>query len=221
MAAAKKTPAKRTTAKKTTTRRPRKAPDAPRFAVIGTGRSGTGHVAALMQASGINCGHESWFQTGERTPGLDGDASWLAVPEIESGAWKGPVAQIVRHPVAVVRSLMGIQFFHPELEDAPFPRFAREHCPEIVGLEPLEAAVEWWVAWNERCARLADVKLRVEDLRKGWALAELGDGLGVTLDPAASARVETDTNSRERANVPEADVWRLLDGRAQRFGYQP
>jgi hypothetical protein len=230
--APKKTTAKRVTAKKTTSapRRktaPKPAPSpkpategAPRFAVIGTGRSGTGHVAALLQANGINCGHEGWFKPEERTPGLDGDASWLAVPEIEDGTWKGPVAHVARHPVAVVRSLMGIRFFHDELRDAPYPQFARQHLPAIVDLPPLEAAVEWWVQWNERCAQLADVKLRVEDLRQPWAIAELGQALGVQLDPAVSARVPANTNSRERANTPQADVWRLLDGRAARFGYR-
>lgn len=221
-AAAKRTPAKKTTAKKAAARP--QAPKPPRFAVVGTGRSGTGYVAALMQASGVNCGHEGWFRPDRldtRTSGLDGDASWLAVPDIETGTWSGPVAHVARHPVAVVRSLLGIRFFHPEMEQAPYPTFAREHCPTIGGLEPLEAAVEWWVAWNERCALVADVKLRVEDLRHDWALAELGDALGVTLDPAKCAEVPTEVNSRATADIPEPDIWRLLDGRAARFGYQP
>lgn len=219
----KKPPAKRAAKKTTAKRTPQpRAPKPPRFAVVGTGRSGTGYVAALLKASGVNCGHEGWFRPdGDRTGGLHGDASWCALPDIEAGAWKGPVAMVARHPVPTVRSLVGTELLHAARAGEPYPAFAREHCPEIGGLEPLEAAVEWWVAWNERCAAVADVKLRVEDLRHPWALGELGDALGVDLDPAASAQVPTDVNSRVTADIPERDIWRLLDGRAARFGYQP
>lgn len=219
MATAKKTTTRRPTAKKAAASRPKAATEAPRFAIIGTGRSGTGYVSAVLQANGVNCGHEGWFKPEDRQPGLDGDASWLAVPEIEAGAWKGPVAQVVRNPVAVIRSLVGIKFFDPETAHAPYPQFAREHLPAIAELPPLEAAVEWWVQWNERCAALADVKLRVEDLRKPWALKELGDALGVSLDPAKSSGVPTNTNHRTREAVSEKRIWELLDGRARRFGY--
>lgn len=218
--------AKKTTSSKpaSTARTPAKKPEgAPRFAVVGTGRSGTGYVAELLRASGANCGHEGWWRpdgTGDRTPGLDGDSSWLALPDLESRAWSGPVAHVVRHPVAVVRSLVGTRLFHPDQADGPYARFAREHCPEVDGLPPLEAAVEWWVAWNTRCAAVADVKLRVEDLRKGWALAELGDALGVRIDRQAARRVSTAVNHRTRANVDPLRVWQLLDRRADRFGYR-
>jgi hypothetical protein len=197
---------------------------APRFAVVGTGRSGTGYVAAVLRACGVECGHEAWWRpegTGERTPDLAGDASWLALPDIETGAWKGPVALVVRHPVAVVRSLLGVRFWEPgDGVTEAYRRFALEHCPDIDGLDPLPAAVEWWVAWNERAAAMADVKLRVEDLRKAWAVAELGDALGMPLEPRTARRVPTATNARERGEVDEAEVWRLLDGRAERFGYR-
>ncbi|WP_407563326.1 hypothetical protein [Streptomyces sp. 184] len=219
----KKPPAKRAAKKTTAKRTPRpRAPKPPRFAVVGTGRSGTGYVAAFMQASGVRCGHERWFRPDDgRTGGLDGDASWCALPAIESGAWKGPVAMVARHPVATVRSLVGTELFLAERAAEPYPAFARAHMPALDGLEPLEAAVEWWVAWNERCAAVADVKLRVEDLRHEWALGELGGALGVQLDPEACAEVPTDVNSRITADIPERDIWRLLDGRAARFGYAP
>lgn len=218
---AKRTPQKKTTTSRRRTTAPREARP-PRFAIIGTGRSGTGYAAAIMQANGINCGHEGWFRPADdRTDGLDGDASWLAVPTIEAGTWTGPVAHIVRHPIHVVRSLVGIRFFHHEMADAPYPQFAREHCHQVADphLDPVAAAVEWWVTWNERCARLAHVKLRVEDLTKPWAQKELGDALGVQLDPAKTATVPTDTNSRQRADTPAARIWQLLGGRARRFGY--
>jgi hypothetical protein len=202
----------------------RPASGAPGFAVVGTGRSGTGYVAALLGAGGVTCGHEGWWRpegTGERTPGLAGDASWLAVPDIESGVWSGPVAHVVRHPVATVRSLVGTRLFEPsEGVSEAYRQFALRHCPQVGDLPPLEAAVEWWVAWNERCAAVAAVKLRVEDLRTPWAVAELGAALGLRLDVRAVRRVSTTVNHRERGDVDHAGVWQLLDGRAARFGYR-
>ncbi|GAA2108076.1 hypothetical protein [Streptomyces synnematoformans] len=200
----------------------------PRFAITGTGRSGTGYLAALMEANGITCGHEGWWRPdgiGRHTGGLTGDASWLALPAIETGAWSGPVALVVRHPVNTVRSLVGTKLFEPGDHDThlttAYRRFAHTHCPQTASLDPLQAAVEFWSDWNTRCAAVADVKLRIEDLNQPWALAELGDALGVHLDPTACARVPTDTNHRERAAVPATRIWQLLDGRAAHFGYHP
>lgn len=228
--AKKKTAAKRPAGRKSAAPRRKAAPSqpvpgAPGFAVVGTGRSGTGYVAALLGVNGVTCGHEGWWRpdgTGDRMPGLEGDSSWLALPDIESGVWTGPVAHVVRHPVATVRSLLGTRLFEPS-EDVSevYRQFALTHCPQVADLPPLEAAVEWWVAWNERCAAVARVKLRVEDLRKPWAVAELGDALGLRLDAYASRQVSTTVNQRERAQVDNSQVWRLLDGRGARFGYRP
>lgn len=224
MAATKKTTPRRSAKRTAARRRAAPAPDSPRFAVVGTGRCGTGYVATVLRASGVPCGHEGWWRpegTGERTPGLDGDASWLALPDIETGAWRGPVAHIVRHPVATVRSLLGTRLFHPDSEAPAYRAFALRALPEVEGLDPLTAAVEWWVRWNERCARHATVALRVEDLRHDWALAELGDALGVAVDVERAHAVPNTINSRPRSRVDEALVWELLAGRGEQFGYRP
>src|SRR5690606_32898585 len=137
----------------------------PRFAIIGTGRSGTGYMAELMRAHGFKCGHEHWWTLSSsprrRKSGLDGDSSWLALPDIESGAWSGPVVLAVRDPVAVVRSLLGIRFFE---RGTKYTQFVYEQEPELKGLPALHAATEWWARWNERCAAVADLVVRVEDL---------------------------------------------------------
>jgi hypothetical protein len=189
----------------------------PRFAITGTGRCGTTYMAYLLRSSGVNCGHEQWWTPDpERvTPGLDGDSSWMALPEIESGEWSGPVLHITRHPVDTVRSLRGIRFFR-------FPGYARfreiayEYEPALRDLPPLEAAVSWWNSWNRRCAAVADLTVKVEDVLHH--LDEIGDLFGVQLDPAASAEVPPNTNTRRREDIDPADIWPLVD---DPFGYAP
>jgi hypothetical protein len=95
--------------------------------------------------------------------------------------------------------------------------FAYANMPELRCLPPLAACVEWWVRWNRRCSKVADVMLRVEDLHTDWACAELGDVIGHEVAPMS--RLPTDVNTRERADVHPHDVYVLLAGRHEQFGY--
>ena len=52
----------------------------PGAVIVGVGRSGTGYIAALLNAVGIDCGHEEhWTADPERRRPVPVDASWLAV----------------------------------------------------------------------------------------------------------------------------------------------
>lgn len=203
----------------------------PRMAVTGTGRCGTGYIAELLRRHGLQTGHEWWWRggIGSRVGGLDIDVSWLALPDIESGAWSGPVVHLVRDPVDTVRSFIRTRFFHAENRSAPFVRFALRHCPEARLLNPIEAAVEWWVHWNDRCAAAADLTVRLEDLPNPTTLESLGDALGgIELNTAAAAGIPADTNHTPRgmnptkllagradaAAVTAMGVWALIAGRA-------
>lgn len=148
---------------------------------------------------------------------MDGDSSWLALPSIEIGCWSGPVAHITRHPVAVVASLMGIGFFAGGGR-REFTGVALTEEPELAGMDSLRACVEWWARWNIRCAAVADVTIRVEDLPAG--LREVGDAVGHEIDADAAESVSTTINHRSRAEVDHQVVWRILDGRADEFGYR-
>ena len=82
--------------------------------VTGCARSGTTYLAALLGGLGLDLGHEDLF--GPRTRSFDGwhgrqgDSSWLAAPFLgEVG--DAVVVHQVRHPVKVVRSLLGMRFF--------------------------------------------------------------------------------------------------------------
>lgn len=215
---------------------------APRAAIIGTGRSGTGYMSRLLTECthrGGLCGHEGWWcALGERTLGLDIDASWLALPDIEAGAWDGPVVHVVRDPVAVVKSLLRTEFFGA-IVDTAYPQFALEHCTparEALLWSPVAAAVEFWANWNLRCAAVAQLTVRIEDVANwygedesiaAYTLDMVGDVLGVEFGAwQLAAALPTDVNHRDHPTsndlvyaVDEAYVWDRLAGRAAQFGY--
>lgn len=200
---------------------PGKLPDLPGatppwFAVVGTGRCGTGYTSRVLTVCGLDCGHENWWtpDPARLRPGMDGDASWLAVPDIERGAWRGPVLHVVREPVAVVRSLVGIGFW---VHDTAFQRFALGHEPELAGMDPVSASVEWWVRWNARCSLVADLTVDAADVVD--RLGEIGALLGRHLDPDRAHIVPRTANHRVRAQVDVGAVWELLAG-CETFGYE-
>jgi hypothetical protein len=192
----------------------------PGFVITGCGRSGTKYVAHVLRACGVDAGHEDWFYPGgPRRSGLDGDVSWLAVPALEARAWAGPTVLVTRHPVACVRSLVGTWFL--TADGSPHTAFALEHEPELAELPPVERAVEWWVRWNTRAARLAELTVPVETFTLPRVLGEVAAVIGHQLDPAAAASVPTDVHHGRQEDIPAGEIWRLLDGRATAFGYAP
>ena len=214
---------------------------APRAVIIGTGRSGTGYMSRLItEATGhATCGHEGWFAAlGDRTPGLDIDSSWLALPSIEAGTWAGPVVHVVRNPVACVASLLRTEFFGMH-SGTPYPQFAMAHCKaaaDALAISPVDAAVEFWANWNARCAGAAHLTVRLEDVSDfeggedsiGAATLELiGVTLGVTFTWQVADAIPRTVNTRAHPSgnndlalaVDEAYVWDRLGTRAAAFGY--
>lgn len=193
----------------------------PDFAVIGTGRCGTRYMAHVLHACGLECGHENWWtlRSVRRRSGLDGDSSWLALSSIESGEWSGPVVHVTRHPLGVVRSLVGLEHFS---RVGAFGAFSLAHEPDLARMSELEACVAWWVRWNDRCAKVADLTLRVEDVLE--KLDHIGGVVGHDLDAGKAASVPETVNHRRhwQAEPPDEEkVWDLLGDAPARFGYQP
>lgn len=214
---------------------------APRAVIIGTGRSGTGYMSRVVtEATGhATCGHEGWFaELGDRAPGLDVDSSWLALPALESGAWVGPAVHVVRHPVACVASLLRTEFFGV-LSGTPYPQFALTNCKAAAGAldtgGPVAAAVEFWANWNARCAAVAQLTVRLEDVADFEGCADsvgaatldlIGDTLGVTFEWHVAAEIPTTVNTRSHpidddlvVAVDEDYIWDRLGDRAGMFGY--
>lgn len=190
-------------------------------------------MAAVLKGAGLDAGHEAYWHShwGKRASQLDVDVSWLALPLIEADDWAGPVLHVVRHPVACVRSLVGTRFFEPSQSRTPYVLYARAHAGIPWGPDPIAAAVEFWCAWNNRCAAVADATIRLEDASAdpadaagvAWASA-VADVIGMGLDAEAVMKgvqaTPRDTNTR--GPVPEVDplvVWRLIGRRAHAFGY--
>ena len=85
------------------------------FVVTGCARSGTAYMALVLSRLGLRCGHEVVFGPRSRAftgfHGQHGDSSWLAAPFLAQLPSDTLVIHRIRHPLRVVRSLLGVQFF--------------------------------------------------------------------------------------------------------------
>lgn len=200
---------------------------APGFAIVGTGRSGTGFMSAALRAAGIDCGHEEWWgPTGTtRRAGMDGDCSWLAVPDLLG--FGGPVLHQVRHPLDVIRSLVGIRMFTDPAHRA-FRWFMYAELPGLRG-DDVQDAMLWYVEWNARCERHADLRYRVEDVDADL-LVDIARVAGHPIDHATAVealrQVPPRFNGRPRADLgwddlPSGMLRDRLVAAATRYGYAP
>jgi len=88
-------------------------PDLQHLVITGTARSGTAYMGALMGGLGLRFGHEEIFGPRSRSfvswYGQNGDSSWLAAPFLDQVP-EALIVHQVRHPLKVVRSLVGVKF---------------------------------------------------------------------------------------------------------------
>lgn len=230
---------------------------APRFVVTGTGRCGTKHIAHLLTAAGVRCGHEDWFGPlpafGEgnwiprptllskarglasrvkveilrRRRRLEGDASWLAVPHLES--YDGLVLLQLRDPLAVINSLVAIELFAAPRKQSAFRRKAQAFVPRT-GNQILDA-MRFWVTWNRWAAHRADLVYRIENLDTAL-LRRILEQVGGDPDRAEGAlsSVPARTNTLEEWGLARPGLtWDELPGgpirdelqeTAEIFGYE-
>ena len=206
-----------------------------RFVVIGTGRCGTGYVSQLLQHCGIPTGHEAVFNpfrdgyVALPDDEIVGECSYMALPYLEPYGFPDTVVvHLVRDPLAVIRSMVGIKY---PVADTEYDTFARNHLPRIAALRhrPLTSAIFWYMNWNLRCEKVASYRVRVEELTTLERVRDLLEVLRVDVTDEqvldALKNTPTDYNSRPRADVAWDDI--LLDpfGRdvvhmADRYGYQ-
>lgn len=180
--------------------------------VTGTGRCGTGYVSKLLTASGIPCGHEEVYTPLgiQNRPDLVAEASWCAVPFLKD--FQGRIVHLVRHPMDVIRSFLGIRFFTQDLA-SPHRRFAGRHFRRSG--DPMTDDMRWWVVLNSRTEAHAHVRIRLEDLP--GALPELV-GRPVTPGPEP----DRGTNHRHRAPVqalPDGPLKTKIRRMGERYGY--
>lgn len=181
------------------------------YVVAGTGRCGTKYMAAFLSAIGIRCGHEAVYGPHgiHYREGLVADSSYMSVPFLNE--FSGKVIHIVRRPLDVVKSFVGIGFFSRDL-DMPFRKWAWEYF-ERSG-DPVIDAMRWWVDWNKRIEPYASIRVRIEDMPDYGLLSFLGK----TQIP----QIPPNINHRKRSKLtrlPEGEVKEELKDLARQYGY--
>jgi hypothetical protein len=199
------------------------------FLVTGTLRSGTAYTAQVLNRAGIACGH-GWAYPPDgvrRYPHVEilGDAAPLAAPFVAD--FPGLVLHQVRHPLAVIGSLVGFTAMGNRLAHGPVGEFLARHF--TAGGDPMVDAMRYYVEWNSLCERHNGYyRYRVEDFSAGVIL-RIADLIGQPLDAAtlaeALAAVPVDFNSRYGArrlrwsDLPEGASRDALARLAERYGY--
>lgn len=203
------------------------------FVVVGTGRCGSGYASHILRACGLPTGHESIFSAFGVRPvpyRVVGDSSWLAVPYLEPST-ELKLIHLVRDPIRVVRSLVGIRFFSDPIH-GHWRNFALRHMPELPVNDDLTAAIKWTLGWNERCAQLSghdeSRRVRLESLTTIEAVQGLVGLAGGQVGSAQAAQalnaVPRNYNARTRGNIgwsdiPKNDLGEQLRKLAVRYGY--
>ena len=119
--------------------------------VTGTGYSGTGYAAAVLNQLGIRCGHEAVYRLDGNRPrdGWQADSSWMAPPVLDGDE---TVIHLVRRPVDVINSMWTSERLPKEQA-----RWGADYFPDF---DP----VRFYVDWNRRCEAVADLRVQVEGI---------------------------------------------------------
>lgn len=141
-----------------------------RAVVVGSGRCGTGYVRRLLAAGAVRAGHEQVYglaQACDRQPPawdrFDVDCSWLAVPFLARD--RPRAALLVRHPLAVVGSMLRLGVFADGRDTDPYTATYYAFRPEIAEWEQeADRALAAWYAWNTAALPWVQGWVRVEHL---------------------------------------------------------
>jgi hypothetical protein len=179
-----------------------------RFVVVGSGRSATRYASELFCQLGVPCGHESFFaaQRAEASSFV-GDASFGAVPFL--AGFDGVVLHQVRHPLAVLRSILATGFFVRPGQYAPYLELIERELPGMASrADPVRKAMHFIVQWNLLCEPFARLRWQVETLDAATlarATELVGAGRSRQACAAALEHVPRDVNrleSRGLSRVP-------------------
>lgn len=202
--------------------------DTHRFVITGTGRCGTAYMSTVLQTCRIHCGFEEKYTPDgyQPNPFVRGESSWMAVPHLDR--FTGYVLHVVRHPLDVINSFLGIKFFEDPDAHGKYADYSQTHAPEVWEHEtPVERAMAWYVEWNKRIEGYAHKRVRVEDLT-GDDLYDVVRYAGAHHAPWELQdfvdQVPTHINSRERAqltwgDLPAGDLKTELEVLGKEYGY--
>jgi hypothetical protein len=226
-----------------------------RFVVTGCSRSGTKYMATLLRRLGVRCKHERVFNisrlvhneeavsTLQHYGEMEGDSSFLAAPYLSTFPPGTVVLHQVRHPVAVIRSHMGIHFFSDPYEPSEFLAFNHpdiltfiaRHAPAVFRDEnEVATCMRYWVAWNsmiqqvEAGSEIAYLRYRIEDmdeslLRRILDLIRVNysdeDLQNVLQDVPRSVNRRPRNESISWATLPDGDAKRAVEELGSSYGY--
>lgn len=139
------------------------------FVITGCGRSGTLFTARLLTLMGVRTSHEEYFTAFStvgaelqfsqwlRWTGTEGEVSSLAAPRASTlGQMRGPtirwpirLVHLVRNPIPVMRSLMGLGTFAQTKWLLPNIKFFFRHLPQASFDDaPIVLCMKYWLYWN-------------------------------------------------------------------------
>lgn len=206
------------------------------FLITGCGRSGTMFTARLFNELGVRTSHEEFFTAYtplsavakfggwlERTRTM-GEVSGLAAPWVSSllAMPRGVpghglvVAILVRNPVAVIASLMGLKDYSLQSRPLANIKFNFRHLDAMShDDEPLTLAMKYWLWWNHLAREQAPGTLvyRVEEIHKdqGQYAIKMLRGLGVPTEHEACEEVLEKLGTRLNGGPRDPSVsWRTL-----------
>lgn len=169
----------------------------PGILVTGSGRSGTGYLAEILNRCGLRAGHEAWWGLNTDGPehGLDVDVSWLGCFDI---GYTGRVFAQVRHPVDCIPSIYASEHSFPWL-------LVRAQNVHLTGDWAVDAC-RIWLDYTRHAVERAEAWWMVEDINPDL-LAERFD-LDAETVAAVLAEMPTDVNARPRADFtwPQHEV---------------
>jgi hypothetical protein len=179
----------------------------PEFVIVGTGRSGTGYISEVLTKAGIRTGHEGWWNPdGRRKSRLVGDASWLAVFQLDE--YRGKVFHQVRDPIKVISSLASVDFATARREEP----WAAYRSGYIGGLsdDPVSDAMRAVDVWIAKISGMAERTWRLEDVDERL-LHEISARIGRSLNPRRVRRAMADVGSDVNSKVGRSKVTLELD----------
>jgi hypothetical protein len=195
------------------------------FLITGCARSGTGWAAALFTALGHPCGHEEQFSYDRHGPLVQSEASWMAVPYLDSLPEDTTVLRIMRDPYKVVQSIMAKGFL--ETGD-DYDEFVLHHRPEIIKpWDYLGRTIRYVALWDEP---LEGHNLMRVDANTHVTTGAARNATGARLSRSDVGQARAALGNKVNASFRDASVpslreieahpdGHLIRMRAERFGY--
>lgn len=131
--------------------------------VIGCQRSGTKTMSDIFGLTHeIKATPESLSSTFLKVylTTIKNESSWLITPYARH--IRDPIVRVIRHPMNVVRSLLGIDFWKGNGHEL-YRDFIFSHLPLLRDITDLpERSFKYWLEWNKMCDGY--VTIRIEDI---------------------------------------------------------